>query len=291
MGRVSVRMRGQAIIGKISYTNSWPVFHHFDPAGLSFPAKMVSDVPSKLNKGMAEGSIHAGALSSFAYAEASDRLLLLPGLSVSSDGPVGSIFLFSKGSLEEAARGTVAVTNTSATSVNLLKILLERAVGGRPSYLTAEPDLEKMMEQADACLLIGDHAIRAKWHNPGYNVTDLGQMWKDWTGCSMTFAVWAASRKAVKEMPEAIGEISAAFAESKRRGLRDLEPVVMEAVRRIGGGAEYWYGYFRNLCYDFGERQQKGLDLYFRHAYEMGLLPWKVNMEFWNDNLLTRVKE
>lgn len=84
------------VIGKISYTNSWPVYHYFDPSSLSFPAEMVSEVPAVLNRGMAAGDIHVGALSSFAYAAASDRLLLLPGLSVSADGPVRSIFLFSK---------------------------------------------------------------------------------------------------------------------------------------------------------------------------------------------------
>ncbi|AHV98086.1 menaquinone biosynthetic enzyme MqnA/MqnD family protein [Paenibacillus sabinae] len=282
---------GPAIIGKISYTNSWPVYHHFDPSVLSFPARMVSEVPSVLNRGMASGDIDVGALSSFAFAEASDRLLLLPDLSVSSDGPVGSIFLFSKGTVEEAANGIIAVTNTSATSVNLLKILLEKAIGGQPEYISAEPDLEKMMERADACLLIGDHAIRGMWQNHHYTVTDLGELWKSWTGLGMTFAVWAVSRKSAREVPEAIGEIYRAFAESKRSGLRNLEPVVREACGRIGGTPEYWYGYFRNLCYDFGERQQEGLNLYFRYAYEMGLLPRKVKMEFWSDNLLTRVKE
>ncbi|QWU14636.1 chorismate dehydratase [Paenibacillus sophorae] len=282
---------GPAVIGKISYTNSWPVFFNFDPSALSFPARMVSEVPSVLNRGMARGDIDIGALSSFAFAEASDRLLVLPGLSVSSDGPVRSILLFSNGTVEEAANGTVAVTNTSATSVNLLKILLEKAVGGNPEYISAEPNLEKMMEQADACLLIGDHAIRAMWQNKKYRVTDLGEMWKRWTGLGMTFAVWAVSRKSALDIPEAVAEICQALIESKRRGLRNLAPIVSEACNRIGGDPGYWSGYFQNLCYDFGERQQEGLNLYFRYANEMGLLPQKVKMEFWSDNLLTRVKE
>ena len=84
---------GYTVIGKISYTNSWPVFYNFHPSALKSPAEMVTEVPAILNRGMSQGSIHVGALSSFAYAEASDRLLLLPDLSVSSDGPVKSIML------------------------------------------------------------------------------------------------------------------------------------------------------------------------------------------------------
>lgn len=278
------------VIGKISYTNSWPVFHNFHPSSLSFPAEMVSEVPAILNQGMAQGRIHVGALSSFAYAAASDRLLLLPDLSVSADGPVKSIFLFSRVPVQHIGAGQIAVTNTSATSVNLLKILMNKALGANPEYISADPDLNIMMDQADACLLIGDHAIRASWQDQGYYVTDLGELWKEWTGLSMTFAVWAVNREAARR-PEAIAEIAEAFAESKRRGLSDLAPIIHEACCTIGGTASYWNDYFRNLCYDFGERQQEGLNLYFRYAYEMGLLPQEVKMELWSHNLLTRVKE
>lgn len=252
---------------------------------------MVSEVPAILNRGMADGNIHVGALSSFAYAAASDRLLLLPDLSVSADGPVKSILLFSRMPVQNIGSGRIAVTNTSATSVNLLKILMNKAIGASPEYISADPDLNVMMDQADACLLIGDHAIRASWQDQGYCVTDLGELWKEWTGLSMTFAVWAVNRRAAAEQPEAIAEIAEAFAGSKRRGLKDLAPIIHEACCTIGGTAAYWKDYFRNLCYDFGERQQEGLNLYFRYAYDMGLLPQEVKMELWSHNLLTRVKE
>ncbi|WP_379162335.1 menaquinone biosynthetic enzyme MqnA/MqnD family protein [Paenibacillus sp. sgz5001063] len=279
------------VIGKISYTNSWPVFHNFDPSSLSFPAEMVSEVPTILNQGMTSGSIQVGALSSFAYAAASERLLLLPDLSVSSEGPVQSILLFSRMPIAQIANGTIAVTNTSATSVNLLKILLQKAMGGNPEYISTAPDLDEMMTQADACLLIGDNAIRASWQDQGYIVTDLGELWKEWTGLGMTFAVWAVNREAARNRPDAIAEIADAFVESKKLGQRNLAPIIREARTVIGGTAAYWDGYFRNLSYDFGERQQDGLNLYFRYAYELGLLPQEVKMEIWSHNLLTRVKE
>jgi len=282
---------GYTVIGKISYTNSWPVFYNFHPSALKSPAEMVTEVPAILNRGMSQGSIHVGALSSFAYAEASDRLLLLPDLSVSSDGPVKSIMLFSRAPLTEVANGIIAVTNTSATSVNLLKIILEKAFGGKPQYISSDPNLEDMMEIADACLLIGDQAIKASWEDQGYIVTDLGELWKEWTGLGMTFAVWAVNREAAEEKQEAIAEIVDAFAASKKLGCQNLAPIVKDACSAIGGTEAYWYGYFRNLCYDFGERQQKGLNLYFRYAYELGLLQQEVKMELWNHNLLTRVKE
>ncbi|MNC10895.1 Chorismate dehydratase [compost metagenome] len=147
------------------------------------------------------------------------------------------------------------------------------------------------MAAADACLLIGDNAIRASWQDQGYIVTDLGELWKEWTGLGMTFAVWAVNREAASMKPHAIAEIAEGFVDSKKRGQQNLAPIIREACTAIGGTAGYWDRYFRNLCYDFGERQQEGLNLYFRYAYELGLLQREVKMEIWSHNLLTRVKE
>lgn len=282
----------KTIIGKNKYTNAWPIFHYFDPKQLTYAAEMVTEVPAYLNQRMSEGSMDVGgAISSFAYGMLSDQLLLLPELSVTSNGPVKSVLLFSKLPIEELSRGTIALTNTSATSVNLLHILLCMAYDGSPSYLTTEPDLDNMMEVADGALLIGDNAIKASWRDHGYNVYDLGEMWKSWTGHSMTFAVWAVNRQSAEQKPEAIEEIVKAFQQSKLRSQRNMKPVVQEAYRRIGGTEIYWEQYFNNLLYDFGSTELEGLRLYFRYAHELGLLPQEVTTEIWHENKLIRVKE
>lgn len=259
-------------IGRIEYTNAWPVFHHFDTAGLSVAAELVEDMPASLNRRLAAGDIDLSAVSSFAYGLYADRYYLLPDLSVSARGRVQSILLFMKEPLERVIRGKIAVTTTSATSVVLLRIILERFYGGRPTYEEAEPSLECMLERADAALLIGDHAIRASWQPHGCQVMDLGSEWHRWTGRWMTFAVWAVRKETAEACPEAAAEIHAALVASKERALRDLSPVVERAVERIGGTADYWRGYFGNLHYDFGAEQLDGLALYFRYARELGLL-------------------
>ncbi|MFB5763121.1 menaquinone biosynthesis protein [Paenibacillus medicaginis] len=278
-------------VGKIKYTNAWPVFHSFNPELLQHSVELVSEVPALLNRRMLEGSLEVSAMSSFAYAQGSDHFMLLPDLSVSADGAVQSILLFSREPLEKAVNGTIALTNTSATSVNLLKILVEKYLKGNPEYFTSEPNLTEMLQRADAGLLIGDHAIKASWENNGYYVTDLGRLWKEWTGHSMTFAVWAVRREAALSNPEAISEIVRAFHSSKERSRSNLTPLIDQAVREIGGSEHYWHGYFSNLCYDFGMRQQQGLELYFKYAYELGLLKHEIKLQIWSDNTLTRVKE
>lgn len=265
-------------IGRISFTNAWPVFHNFDAAALREPAEIVSEVPSALNRKLREGEIDIAGISSYAYGLSSDAYYLLPNLSVSARGAVQSILLFLKSPLEQAINGRIALTTASATSVNLLKIIMEKFYGGKPTYEDAEPSLGPMLENADAALLIGDHAIRASWENHGYRVLDLGEVWNVWTGHWMTFALWAVRREAAHANPEAVRAIYDGLLESKRLSGLDLEPVVDKAMQQIGGASAYWRNYFGNLCYDFGPSQKAGLELYFRYARELSLIDRPVEL-------------
>jgi chorismate dehydratase len=264
-------------IGRIAFTNILPIYHFFDPAGLK--VELIHQVPSQLNRRMAAGEIDMGPISSFAYGENHTRYTLVPHLSVSSRGPVRSIYLFTRqAELSDLRSARIAVTNTSATSVALLKILLQYFEGGDPEYLTMPPSLEEMMKEADAALLIGDDAVRGAWENPGYRALDLGEEWYKRTGLDMTFAVWAVRDEVAERLRDEVAVIASRLIGSKEKGLKDLFPVVEEARRRLGGSPEFWFRYYTGLCYDLGERQLEGLRAYYRYAGELGLLPGEVKI-------------
>ncbi|GAA5345682.1 futalosine synthase [Planifilum fimeticola] len=264
-------------IGRIAFTNILPIYHFFDPAGLN--VELIHQVPSQLNRRMAAGEIDMGPISSFAYGENHSRYSLIPHLSVSSRGPVRSIYLFTRqADLSDLRSARIAVTNTSATSVALLKILLQYFEGGDPEYLTMPPSLEEMMDRADAALLIGDDAVRGAWQNPGYRVLDLGEEWYKRTGLDMTFAVWAVRDEVIERLRDEVSAIASRLIGSKEKGLKDLFPVVEEARRRLGGSPEFWFQYYTGLCYDLGERQLEGLKAYYQYAGELGLLPENVRI-------------
>lgn len=278
-------------IGRINFTNVWPVDFYFPESRFGSDVRIVNQVPSGLNKRMLEGSVDIGAISSFAYAASHDRYVLLPDLSVSAFGEVRSILLFYKDSFDRLLDGSIALTTASATSVNLLKIILEKFHGGSPSYSFAEPDLHDMMKDNDAALLIGDDAIKARWSNEQYRVLDLGEEWAKLTGSWMTYAVWALRREAAERYPQLVARIYEALLESKRKGAADKSGMISAAGARIGGGGEFWHDYFAGLNHDFSEAQQAGLQLYYRYAAELGLLAGDVPLNVWDDNLRLRVNE
>mgnify|MGYP001161909721 CR=1 FL=1 len=282
---------GPLTLGRIDYANAWPLFHHLDGYAGEAGVRIVSRVPAELNRALREGETDISAISSFAYAQNSEDYLLLPDLSVSSVGRVNSILLFMKRPLEQVKNGRIALTTASATSVNLLKIIMAKYAEGQPQYERAEPDLDSMLENADAALLIGDPAIRASWSAGKLHVLDLGELWHRWTGLGMTYAVVAVRKEAAARWPQAIASLLQAMRESKRLSLGNPQALIDHACRTIGGEPGYWARYFTELRYDFGPMQQQGLALYFRLARQLGLLERDVHMEFFSEQSALQVNE
>jgi len=270
-------------IGRIDYANIWPIFHY---AADSLPPDQftfIQGVPSVLNQAFHRGELDITSMSSFAYAQHASDYLLLPNLSVSARSRVNSILLMTRKPLAEVLQGTIALTATSATSVNLLKVIMSLYYEASPSYVTMEPDLDVMLEHADAALLIGDTAIKASWQSQGMTVIDLGELWKKWTGFGMTFAVVAVTKDAAAAYPDAVANVLDAMTASKQRSLQNLVPLVEKGCQQIGGDKTYWQRYFQELHYDFGPEEQAGLSLYFKYANQLGLLENPVHMHFFED--------
>ncbi|MEF3301806.1 menaquinone biosynthetic enzyme MqnA/MqnD family protein [Paenibacillus sp. GYB003] len=275
-------------IGKIKYTNVWPIYYHFPHERFGPKLQWIEQVPTGLNRAMLAGEVDMGAISSFAYAESHDQYELFPELSVSAYGNVNSLLLFHKKPLEELDGCTVMLPTSSATTVNLLKIILSRFVGVAPNYVYAAPSLDTMMKHADAALLIGDDAIRASWRDTPYEVSDMGALWRRYTGEWMTFAVWAVRKQTIAEHPRLVADVHEALLGSKAAGAKNPEPIIAAAQAEIGGTPDYWRDYFRHLSHDFGPEQRRGLSLYFRYALELGLLSEPAPLQMWSDNSVTR---
>jgi chorismate dehydratase len=269
-------------IGQILYTNTLPVTFYFDEARFAGRIELIQQVPAQLNAAMARGEIDVGPISSFSYAEHASQYLVLADLSVSATGRVGSIFLFSKRPIEQLDGARIALTNTSATSVNLLKIILQSFYGKEVSYVTQAPVLAEMLRDSDAALLIGDDALMAIRENRAYHAYDLGELWHRFTGYSMTFALWTVRKQVIAEQGELLREVHAAFLASKEKAKRHLDPLIEYVCARYGGEKSDWYTYFNGLRHDFTDEQRVGLEYYYHCAAQLGLLSSSVKVSLWD---------
>src|SRR5208337_575581 len=168
-------------ISAISYLNTAPLMWDFEHGGLEHKAGREFDIsytlPSACARALAEGTADIGIIPAAAYAEI-PALQILPEVAIASRRAVRSILLVTKVPIEQVR--TVALDTSSMTSVALTKILFEKWLGGGRTFTPMEPDLEKMLAEHDAALVIGDPAL--KIDRSRYQALDLAEEWIRHTG-------------------------------------------------------------------------------------------------------------
>jgi chorismate dehydratase len=256
-----------------------PMFH-FLPQ-INTHIEQITAEPAGHNAMLADGKIDMAPISSFSYGEHWLDYLIFPDLTVSARGRIGSILLFSKVQLADLQDKTIALADISATSVNLVKILLNKQHRISPKYLTMTSDLPKMLSKADAALLIGDSAIRAAAGQPDCLIYDLGEEWLKLTGCTMTYAVWAFPKKLIIERPHEVMEVYNLLLKAKEHALNHIEEIVDASIRMLGGSKTFWQEYFGHLYYGFNQEYLNGLTTYFNFCYEQGYLSSNPSISFW----------
>ncbi len=261
----------KVIIGHNPAANMLPMFYFLDKAspGIEF----VTDVPTGHNRLLAEEKIDMAPISAFSFGEHWKNYSILADLSVSAKGKIRSILLFTKLPLSELDGHTIALSSASASSVNLLKIVLHKFYGVKPLYITMAPEIDNMLAQADAALLIGDEALMALKVNTGCRIYDLAEEWFKHTGLPMTFAVWAVRNELVKNSPREIARVHVLLLESKQVGLANIDRIIDYCVSQIDYDYAFWLSYFELLRYDLKPDLIKGLNTYFAYCVQLGLLP------------------
>jgi chorismate dehydratase len=255
-------------VGHIQFLNCLPIYWGLVRSGALLDVELTKDTPDRLNELLVTGELDVGPISLVEYLRHADELLLLPDIAVGSDGPVLSVNLVSQLPLDALDGRRVALGSTSRTSVLLARMWLEQAHGVRPEYFTCPPDLTAMLLEADAAVLIGDTALRATYEAPrrGLSVFDLGQVWRDWTGLPMVFAVWAVRREYAAAEPGLVKDVHRAFVAGRDDALAHVADVAAQAARWEPFDAATLATYFRTLDFRLGERQRAGLVEFGRRA-------------------------
>ncbi|MGH2351344.1 MAG: menaquinone biosynthetic enzyme MqnA/MqnD family protein [Chloroflexota bacterium] len=269
----SLFTRPRPRVGHIRFLNCLPLYHGLVREGAVLDMELTQGTPTELNRLLLSGALDVAPISSVEYLRHAGELLLLPGLTVASDGPVKSIALVSRLPAAALAGRSVALTDTSATSQVLTRIVLAERYGVAPRFFACPPDLDRMLAQADAALLIGDPALHVLWRPPaGLYCYDLGEEWAALTGCAMVYAVWAVRREYAAQAPERVAGVLQAFDRSLHYSLERIDHIASAVARWEPYPAGFLAAYFRTLRFEFGPRFRDGLREFARRAAVHGAL-------------------
>ena len=282
-------MTGKLRIGRISYTNLYPIFYMLDRS--LDPAKydIYQSYPSELNRMMRQGEMDVSPSSSIEYLRGEDRYVLIPGHSISATCRVGSVLLWSRVPVESLDGHHVHATHQSETSVALLKVIFSEFMRIKCEVrITASP-FEEALASHTAYLSIGDEALAAvrdsKWMETPpegasyrlatvggqvFYVYDLGELWHRHTGKPFVYALWIVR--------EGLSPAKAALLDEFRAKLDLARDEARERFGEIAHGeglmlpprelVEYW----STLDYGLGPENLSGLALYRDYLIKLGLI-------------------
>jgi chorismate dehydratase len=261
-------------LGRIAWINCYPVYGAIDRGLVRVPAELVTGTASELNDLLAAGELHVSVVSAVEYARNAAAYHLLPDLAITCDGPVHSVALFSRRSVEQLDGCTVLLTASSRTSILLLDLIARHRWNVRPHYATARAEAADLPSLAglphEAVLVIGDAALLLAAQDLYPVRVDLGDEWKRWTGLPFVFAVWAARRDAGLD---AVQAVHGRLLESRTWGLAHLDELAAEAARTTGVREDVCRAYLGDLDYALSYRHLAGLTDFFRRLAQEGLVP------------------
>ena len=168
--------------------------------------------------------------------------------------------LFSNHGWQELNNKVIGIIDDTATSVRLLRVLLEKKHGVKAELKRLHSGVNDY-EGFDAVLLIGDEALRRqKFGLEKFElVYDLATEWYDWQKLPFVFAVWAV-RKALPLASR--DELASLIQDALEKGELELERISQMHAGRIGLNPMEATEYLQGFNYRMGEREWRAIEVF-----------------------------
>ena len=248
-------------IGCVKYLNARPLIH-------GWPGEVVFDHPSVLCEKLAAAELDVALVSSFEFLR-NPVYTLVDGVSISSHGPVHSVFVAHSGDLTQIEE--IEIDPASQTGINLLRCLLAE-IGLSPKFVIRSRLIQRAITPRLAKFFIGDQAIRFRDESEKtFQFWDLGEEWKKQTQLPFVYALWLIRPEVGS--PKAIAD---SLRTCRDNNLRELDSLIS------GEGEfnpDFCQFYLRDcLRYQYGVQEKEGLSTFRKLCEKHGIL--------WHDSRL-----
>lgn len=272
-------MTNKARLGRIAYLNVLPIYFALENVFGENGFRLIRGTPAELNHLMRRGEVDLGSISAMEYGRAFRNYLLLPDLSISSRGAVGSVLLFSRVPFSKLDGRTIRVSSASASGAALVKVLMARLFEVEPRYQPGQlTDIP--LRDCAAVMAIGDEALALKAAGALPFELDLGEAWQELTGLPFVFGVWAVRRDFANVQPESTSTLHRLLLRSRDWGLEFLEELSQIAAAPSGMSLAQVKAYFHQLNFFLSPEHEEGLATFFHYLYKLGELAEEPRLEY-----------
>ena len=262
----------------------WDFEHEPASADLARRYSIHRTSPANCARELAADGADIGLVPVAAYATI-PSLAIVPGCTIASLDRVRSILLVVKKQVGVEGVRTIAADTSSKTSLTYAQILFRKYWTATAEFFPHVPDLEAMLQRADAALLIGDPALlaledaAARLERSGEKLEylDLAHEWKIRSGLPWVSAFWALRPESLERTGVSASDLVRDFERSRDHGMQHVDDLVAEWSSRIAVPPATIRTYLtQNIHYVLDEACIEGLNAFYRYAHECSILP-KVN--------------
>ena len=250
-------------IAASSYLNTAPLIWSFLHGSRRGKVELQDGVPARCAQLLSDSEVEAALVPVIEY-QRLQGVSLVPDVCVASKREVRSVVLVSRHDNLKNLR-SVALDESSRTSASLVKIIFREFLGFEPAWITHSPNLELMLEESDAALIIGDPAMT--FSREQFRVWDMAGLWREHTSLGFVFAMWMVRDTAAERC------VRIDFAGARDEGIARREEIIDHYLPLLGLTRAVLEQYLKeNICFGLDEELRAGLDLFFRLAHKHDLL-------------------
>ena len=283
-------------ISASSYSNTAPLVWSFLYGSEHGNVEIILDnAPSRSAELLTQDRVDA-ALVPVIVSQVIPDVRIIPAVCVGARERVQSVALITRG-VELSDVRSVALDTSSRTSVILTKIIFREFLGFEPEWRDAAPDIDAMLDENDAALLIGDPALsiadcgsriadfdggsspasvddlsdrqvedsNSAIRNPRSAIRkfDLAELWRHHTGLGFVFAMWMTRRQ----------ECPIDFAAARDEGVQHISEIASNYEPEIGISRDQMIEYLSDsISYSVDDSMEAGMKLYFELAGKCRLI-------------------
>lgn len=250
-------------VGAPSFSNTLPIAYPLTHGIISHDFNFTFGEPTYVNRLLDEDVIEIGLISAYHYLANTDRYSIFSSYGIGASDNVMSVCLFLNHEIKDFHKKTILVPTSSATSINLLKVLahfywdIEIECKEVDTKTIAKEDLEK----EDGFLLIGDEALL---YRNSFSTTciDLATEWYNFTGKKFIFALFAINKKNL-QIDE--GSFSEKISQALNWSKNHKDTIIQQAQKKLDLPKETISCYFDVLQYELSQDHFDGLELFYSY--------------------------
>ena len=220
------------------------------------------------------GQADFGLITAIDYEAGKGNWLIVPNISISCKRGSYWATLFMKEGIKTLKK--IAVDRHAHNETTLLRIIMQEKYEIEPQFNLMEPDINDMLQENDAALLVGENALKHLNDYPTH--IDICDDWYDLSGLPFVISFWTGHELALN-----VGDI-ARINQAKAHGEFHLDEIITQYSAKHNLQEIINAGFYKDtFSLDLKDDEKAALQEFYQYAFYLGIIDNIPELHFYEE--------